>query len=127
MVRGGRRRQCEAVSEDRLAAKLDRVTERPGGPGRLLPVGGPASGRAGLVAQARRHPAAAVRAVRLAGRLGAALAAGQRGDLYELMALVAAYSGLRQGELFALTAAQVDPAGRVIDVGRKGLSRSPAG
>jgi integrase len=60
-------------------------------------------------------------------RLGAALAAGQRGDLYELMALVAAYSGLRQGELFALTAAQVDPAGRVIDVGRKGLSRSPAG
>ncbi len=52
-------------------------------------------------------------------RLGAALAAGRRGNLHELMALVAAYTGLRQGELFALTAAQVDPAARVIDVDRK--------
>jgi integrase len=52
-------------------------------------------------------------------RLGTALAAGRRGDLHELMAYTAAYSGLRQGELFALTAAQVDPAARVIDVDRK--------
>jgi hypothetical protein len=52
-------------------------------------------------------------------RLGRALAAGRRGDLQELMANMAAYSGLRQGELFALTAGQVDPAGRVIDVDRK--------
>ena len=36
-------------------------------------------------------------------RLGQALAAGRRGDLHELMANVAAYTGLRQGELFALT------------------------
>jgi hypothetical protein len=35
------------------------------------------------------------------------------------MACTAAYTGLRQGELFALTAAQVDPAARVIDVDRK--------
>ena len=52
-------------------------------------------------------------------RLGAALAAGRRGALHELMAYTAAYTGLRQGELFALTAAQVDPAARVIDVDRK--------
>jgi integrase len=51
--------------------------------------------------------------------LGQALAAGQRGDLHELMACTAAYSGLRQGELFALTAGQIDPAARVIDVDRK--------
>ena len=35
-------------------------------------------------------------------RLGKALAAGRRGDLHELMANVAAYSGLRWGELAAL-------------------------
>ena len=35
------------------------------------------------------------------------------------MAHVAAYAGLRQGELFALTAGQIDPAARVIDVDRK--------
>jgi integrase len=35
------------------------------------------------------------------------------------MAYVAAYAGLRQGELFALTIAQVDPAARVITVDRK--------
>ena len=52
-------------------------------------------------------------------RLGQALAAGRRGDLHELMALAAAYTGLRQGELFALTMGQVDPAARVIDVDRK--------
>ena len=43
-------------------------------------------------------------------RLGRALAAGRRGDLHELMACTAAYTGLRQGELFALTACQIDPA-----------------
>ncbi len=52
-------------------------------------------------------------------RLGRALAAGQRGDLHELMACTAAYTGLRQGELFALTTGQIDPAARVIDVDRK--------
>ena len=52
-------------------------------------------------------------------RLAAALAAGRRGDLHELMAYTAAYTGLRQGELFALTIGQVDPAARVIDVDRK--------
>ena len=35
------------------------------------------------------------------------------------MAHVAAYTGLRWGELTALTAAQVDSAGREITVGRK--------
>jgi integrase len=52
-------------------------------------------------------------------RLGRALARGRRGDLDELMAATAAYTGLRQGELFALTTDQVDPGARVITVDRK--------
>jgi integrase len=51
--------------------------------------------------------------------LGRALAAGRHGDRDELMAVTAAYSGLRWGELTALTVAQVDPAARVIAVDRK--------
>ncbi|MGH3406483.1 MAG: tyrosine-type recombinase/integrase, partial [Streptosporangiaceae bacterium] len=53
------------------------------------------------------------------GKLGQALAAGPRGELDELMANVAAYAGLRQGELFALTASQIAPDARVITVDRK--------
>jgi Phage integrase family len=52
-------------------------------------------------------------------KLGQALADGRRGELDELMANVAAYSGLRQGELFALAVPQVDIATRVITVDRK--------
>jgi integrase len=52
-------------------------------------------------------------------RLGRALAAGRHGDRDELMAQTAAYSGLRWGELAALTVPQVDPGGRVITVDRK--------
>ena len=52
-------------------------------------------------------------------RLAQALAAGRHGDRDELMAATAAYSGLRWGELTALTIAQVDPAARVIAVDRK--------
>jgi MMPL family len=53
-------------------------------------------------------------------RLGRALAGrGPRGDVYELMAQLAAHSGLRWGELAALTADQVDQAARVITVDRK--------
>jgi hypothetical protein len=52
-------------------------------------------------------------------RLGRALAAGPRGDLHELMASTAAYTGLRQGEEFALTIWQITPATRAIDVDRK--------
>jgi integrase len=52
-------------------------------------------------------------------KLGRALAAGAHGGLYELMAQTAAYSGLRWGELIALTVAQVDQAARVIGVDRK--------
>jgi integrase len=52
-------------------------------------------------------------------KLGQALGLGRRGDLHELMALTAAYSGLRQGELFALTASQVAGESRVITVTRK--------
>jgi integrase len=51
--------------------------------------------------------------------LGQVLAAGRHGDRDELMAVTAAYSGLRWGELAALTIGQVDPAGRVIEVDRK--------
>jgi integrase len=52
-------------------------------------------------------------------RLGQALAAGGHGDRDELMANTAAYSGLRWGELIALTVPQVDQAARVITVDRK--------
>ncbi len=54
-------------------------------------------------------------------RLGQALALarGRRGDLHELMAATAAYTGLRQGELFALTAGQIAAGARVITVDRK--------
>jgi integrase len=52
-------------------------------------------------------------------RLGQALAGGRHGDRDELMAQAAAYSGLRWGEMAALTAGQVDTAGRVIMVDRK--------
>jgi integrase len=51
-------------------------------------------------------------------KLGQALA--ERGSqVHEPMAQLAAYSGLRWGELAALTAGQVDHAGRVITVDRK--------
>ena len=52
-------------------------------------------------------------------RLSSALAAGRHGDRDELMANTAAYSGLRWGELTALTIPQVDQAARVIAVDRK--------
>ena len=52
-------------------------------------------------------------------KLGQALAAGRHGDRDELMACTAAYSGLRWGELVALTIGQVDQADRVITVDRK--------
>ena len=51
--------------------------------------------------------------------LGKALARGRRGGLDQLMANTAAYSGLRQGELFALTTGQVAADARVITVDRK--------
>ena len=53
------------------------------------------------------------------GKLGRALASGRHGDRDELMANTAAYSGLRWGELTALTIAQIDAAARVIMVDRK--------
>ena len=53
------------------------------------------------------------------GKLGQALAAGRHGERDELMASTAAYSGLRWGELTALTIGQIDQAGRVITVDRK--------
>jgi hypothetical protein len=53
------------------------------------------------------------------GKLGQALALGRRGELDELMAHVAAYAGLRQGELFALTTSQIATGTRVITVDRK--------
>ena len=51
--------------------------------------------------------------------LGQVLAAGVHGDRDELMASTAAYTGLRWGELIALTIPQVDAGARVIDVDRK--------
>ena len=51
--------------------------------------------------------------------LGQALAAGRHGHRDELMAVTAAYSGLRWGELAALTIGQADAARREISVDRK--------
>jgi integrase len=53
------------------------------------------------------------------GSLGRALAARPRGERDELMASLAAYSGLRWGELAALTIGQIAQAARVITVDRK--------
>jgi integrase len=53
------------------------------------------------------------------GKLGGALAAGLHGERDELMAYTAAYSGMRWGELTALTIPQIDQAARVITVDRK--------
>ena len=50
-------------------------------------------------------------------KLGQALAVLR--DSFELMACFAAYTGLRWGELAALTIAQVDQAARVVTVDRK--------
>jgi hypothetical protein len=50
-------------------------------------------------------------------RLGQALA--YLDQVYELMANFAAYTGLRWGELAALTVAQITPATRTVDVDRK--------
>jgi hypothetical protein len=72
------------------------------------------SGEAALWVGPAEIPAAADVAA-----LGCALACGGRGELAELMANTAAYSGLRQGELFALTLPQIDVTGRVITVDRK--------
>jgi integrase len=52
-------------------------------------------------------------------KLGQALGTGRHGERDELMAQAAAYSGLRWGELTALTITQVNPAARVITVDRK--------
>lgn len=52
-------------------------------------------------------------------RLGKALTAGPNGERDELMVNAAAYSGLRWGEMTALTVHQVDAGARVIDVDRK--------
>jgi integrase len=53
------------------------------------------------------------------GKLGRALAAGRHGERAELMVNTAAYSGLRWGELAALTIGQVDDDARVITVDHK--------
>jgi integrase len=52
-------------------------------------------------------------------RLAYALAHGRHGDRDELMACTAAYTGLRWGELTALTTTQIDTATRTITVDRK--------
>jgi integrase len=52
-------------------------------------------------------------------KLGQALADGRHGDRDELMANTAAYSGLRWGELTALTTSKVDQGARAITVDRK--------
>jgi integrase len=52
-------------------------------------------------------------------RLASALAVGRHGGRDELMVHTAAYTGLRWGELTALTILQIDPVTRVIAVDRK--------
>src|ERR1039457_4306742 len=62
-------------------------------------------------AQIRPQPAANLQLTPLRP---SGLRSGDKTQVHELMACTAAYSGLRQGELFALTAGQIDPAARVI-------------
>jgi integrase len=52
-------------------------------------------------------------------KLGQALGTGRHGDRDELMANTAAYTGLRWGELVALTVPQINQAARAITVDRK--------
>ena len=77
-IEDGRRRYCEAVTEAKLATRLAKITERleadapgmerPGSrPDRLVLVTRPAPRRRAVVPQARAHPAAAVRAIRVPG------------------------------------------------------------
>jgi integrase len=172
----GRRQQCEAASEEKLAARLEKVIERFAAPvidavtcqditaGHMQKIvnAAPTAGEgdrvhrmisalvsAGLEsgylanprlarvhwqAGDRQLPAARVSTAGESGlwvdpaeipsdsdivRLGRALAAGRHGERDELMANVAAYSGLRWGELTALTIGQVDTGSRVITVDRK--------
>jgi hypothetical protein len=81
--------------------------------GRLAPVPqASVAGESGLFVDPAGVPAAADVA-----RLGRALAAGQQ--VHELMACFAACTGLRWGELAALTIGQIDQAARVVTVDRK--------
>ncbi len=61
------------------------------------------------------------------GKLGLALASGRHGERDELMASTAAYSGLRWGELTALTIPQIDQAGVTLTAtaGGPGTACSP--
>jgi integrase len=125
----GQRRYRQAATEARLAAKLEKVRERleadaPNprlkgvhwqATGRILPVPKvTTAGESALWVYPSGIPAAGD-----VERLGQALAAGWHGDRDELMANVAAYSGLRWGEIAALTIDQVDTPARVISVDRK--------
>ena len=116
---------------DRVRRMISALVTR--GPRRRVP-GQPAAGEGAL---AGRGPPAARARVSAAGesalwvdpaeipsdddiaQLGRALAAGRHGERDELMANTAAYSGLRWGELTALTIPQIDQAARVITVDRK--------
>ena len=82
--------------------------------GRPLPPQVSVAGESGLWADPAEIPSADD-----VERLGKAPAAGRHREQDELMANVAAYSGLRWGEIAALTVPQVDTAARVITVDRK--------
>jgi integrase len=142
----GERQQCEAASQERLVGKLEKVTERlaadasnmnsalvsagiEGGyltNARLAKVHWQAAGR---VLPAPRVSVSGESALWIdpdeipsdddLARLGSALSRGRHGERDELMANTAAYSGLRWGELVALTVPQVDQRARVITVNRK--------
>ena len=92
--------------------RLARCTGRPGTA--RCPPAGDRRGGVGAVGRPGRDP---VRRRHRQARPGAGR--GLHGERDELMANTAAYSGLRWGELTALTIAQVDQAGRVITVDRK--------
>ncbi len=138
----GTRHQCQAASEARLVAKLEKVAERltTDAPNLLRPAADLIAWYlsperhprwAGLVAQAHAHPAVAVPAVPAAGagrparpghpgRGHAARAErGLQGRGGRTAAAVHLGPGLRWGELAALTAGQIDVAARMVRVNRK--------
>jgi hypothetical protein len=101
----GQRKFRQGATEEKLAAKLENVKER-------------LQADAANMERPGADPAE-IPSDSDIGKLGRALAAGLHGERDELMACTAAYSGLRWGELTALTVWQVDQAGRVITVDRQ--------
>jgi hypothetical protein len=119
----GQRQETEAPTEAKLASKLEKVTERLAADAPTCAAPAPPSSRTISILTGSRSRTAGLASTPTpsggVAKLGLALAAGAGRERGELMANAASYSGLRWGELAALTIPQVDVTDRVITVGRK--------